>query len=69
MEDDEIQIVGGIKVYRGDFQGTPTLVRAPRAQAKKIEKLKSGVFPEVPTELLRGAVFNGLYVFILLQLG
>ena len=26
-----------IKVYRGDFQGTPTLVRALRAQAKKIE--------------------------------
>ena len=56
-------------MYRGDFQGTPTLVRAPRAQAKKIEKLKSGVFSEVPTELLRGAVFGGIYVFILLQLG
>ena len=56
-------------MYRGDFQGTPTLVRASRAQAKKIEKLKYGVFPEVPTELLRGAVFGGLYVFILLQLG
>ena len=34
-----------IKVYRGDFQGTLTLARAPRAQAKKIEKKKSGVFP------------------------
>ena len=56
-------------VYRGDFQGTPTLMRAPRAQAKKTEKLKSGVFPEVPTELLRGTVFGGLYVSILLQLG
>ena len=58
-----------IKVYRGDFQGTPTMVRASRAQANKIEKLKSEVFPEVPTEKLRGAVFSGLYVFILLQLG
>ena len=55
-------------MYQGNFQGTPTLVRAPHAQAKKIEKLKSGVFPEVPTELLRGAVFGGLYVFILLQI-
>ena len=27
-----------IKVYRGDFLGTLTLARAPRAQAKKIEK-------------------------------
>ena len=51
------------------FKVPPTLVRAPRVQAKKIEKLKSGVFPEVPTKLLRGAVFGGLYVFILLQLG
>ena len=32
----------GIKVYRGDFQGTPTLVRAPRAQAKKIENKNLG---------------------------
>ena len=57
-----------LKVYRGDFQGTPTLVRAPRAQAKKIENKNLGFFPKVPTELLRGAVFGGLYDFILLQL-
>ena len=59
-----------VKVYRGDFQGTLTLARAPRAQAKKIEKRKkkSGVFPEVPTELLRGAVFGRLYDFIILLL-
>ena len=56
-------------MYQGDFQGTPTLVRAPRAQAKKIENKNLGFFTEVPTELLRGAVFGGLYVFILLQLG
>ena len=33
------------KVYRGDFQGTPTLVHAPRAQAKKIENKNLGFFP------------------------
>ena len=33
-----------IKVYRGEFQGTPTLVRAPRAQAKKIENKNLGFF-------------------------
>ena len=39
-----------IKVYRGDFQGTPTLVRAPRAQAKKIENKNLGFFPRyLPT--------------------
>ena len=27
-----------VKVYQGDFQGTLTLARTPRAQAKKIEK-------------------------------
>ena len=30
--------VVAIKVYRGDFQGTLTLARAPCAQAKKIEE-------------------------------
>ena len=34
-----------IKVYRGDFQVTLTLARAPRAQAKKIEEINLGFFP------------------------
>ena len=34
-----------IKVYQGDFQGTLTLARAPRAQAKKIEERNLGFFP------------------------
>ena len=33
-----------IKVYWGDFQGTLKLVRAPRAQAKKIENKNLGFF-------------------------
>ena len=39
------QPVQKIKVYRGDFQGTLTLARAPRAQAKKIEERNLGFFP------------------------
>ena len=31
-----------IKVYRGDFLGTLTLARAPRAQAKKKEEINLG---------------------------
>ena len=38
-------MVGIIKVFRGDFQGTLTLVRALRAQAKKIENINLGFFP------------------------
>ena len=38
-------LVTGIKVYRGDFQGTLTLVRAPCAQAKRIENRNLGFFP------------------------
>ena len=34
-----------VKVYQGDFQDTLTLARAPRAQAKKIEKRNLGFFP------------------------
>ena len=33
------------KVYRGDFQGTLTLVYAPRAKEKKIENKNLGFFP------------------------
>ena len=40
----------------------------PARAGKENRKKKSGVFPEVPTELLRGAVFGGLYDFILLLL-
>ena len=60
-------LIGPIKVYQGDFQGTLTLARPARADEENRRK-KSGVFPKVPTKLLRGAVFGGLYGFILLLL-
>ena len=45
VDDNSLSRVDTIKVYQGDFQGTPTLVRAPRAQAKKIENTNLGFFP------------------------
>ena len=45
MKRETMMILKKIKVYRGDFQGTPTLVHAPRAQAKKIENKNLGFFP------------------------
>ena len=56
-----------VKVYRGEFLGTLALVRAPHAQAKKIEKEIWG-FPRVPIELLHSALFDRLYGCILLLL-
>ena len=52
-------------MYRGDFLGTLTLVRALRAQVTKIEEQLRD-FSKVPTELLRSALFDGLYGSILL---
>ena len=56
-----------IKLYRGDFQGILTLARPVRA-GEENRRNKSWVFPKVPTKLLRGVVFGGLYGFILLLL-
>ena len=55
-------------MYSGDFQGTLTLSRTPANAGEENRRNKSGVFPKLPTELLRSVVFGGLYGFILLLL-